>query len=138
MALHLLKLCVGVDQVDQLQGYQAARLARGERLVHVTRHRPKRAEEVLDGGSLYWVIKRRIAVRQRIVGLEPVEGEDGVRRCAIILHPDLVRTVPHPRRPHQGWRYFVEEDAPADLPAGESGADFPATLVSDLRDLGLI
>lgn len=138
MPLHLLKLCVGVDQVDQLQGYQSARLARGERLVHVTRNRPRRSDEVLDGGSLYWVIRRRIAVRQRIIGLEPVEGEDGVRRCAIILHPELVRTVPYPRRPHQGWRYFVEEDAPDDLPKGESAGDFPTALVSDLRDLGLI
>jgi hypothetical protein len=138
MPLHLLKLCVGVDQVDQLKGYQSARLARGERLVHVTRHRPKRAGEILDGGSLYWVIRRRIVVRQRIIGLEPVEGEDGVRRCAIILHPELVRTMPHPRRPHQGWRYFVEDDAPADLPAVECGADFPTKLVADLRDLGLI
>jgi len=138
MPLHLLKLCVGVDHVDQLLGYQAARLARGERLVHVTRHRPKRAEEVLDGGSLYWVIKRKIAVRQLITGLERVEGEDGIKRCAIILHPQLVRTIPHPRRPHQGWRYFQDADAPDDLPAGEEAADFPATLVSDLRGLGLI
>jgi len=138
MPLHLIKLCVGVDQVDQLQHYQDARLARGERLVHVTRNRPRRAEEVLDGGSLYWVIKRRIAVRQRIIGLDPVEGEDGIRRCAIILHPDLVRTVPYPRRPHQGWRYFVEDDTPDDLAEGGSGDDMPLDLATDLRDLGLL
>jgi hypothetical protein len=138
MPLHLLKLCVGVDDVDQLRQSQQRRTKRGERLVHVTRHRPRRDDEVLDGGSLYWVIRRVISVRQRIIGLEEVHGTDGIRRCAIILHPDLVLTMPQPRRPHQGWRYFEEDVAPADAPKGGSEADFPPEMAAELRELGLL
>ena len=138
MPVHLLKLCVGVDEVDQLRRSQEARTKRGERLVHVTRHRPRRDDEVLDGGSLYWVIRRVVAVRQRIIGLEEVNGQDGIKRCAIILHPDLVLTLPQPRRPHQGWRYLEDDVAPADAPKGGSAADFPPEMAAELRDLGLL
>jgi hypothetical protein len=138
MPLHLLKLCVGVDDVEQLRRHQAARIERGERLVHVTRHRPRRDAEVLDGGSLYWVIRRIVAVRQRIIGLEEVNGTDGIRRCALILGPELVLTMPQPRRPHQGWRYLEDDAAPDDAPKGGSAADFPAEMAAELRDLGLL
>jgi hypothetical protein len=138
MPLHLLKLCVGVDDVDQLRRSQDARTRRGERLVHVTRNRPRRDTEVLDGGSLYWVIRRIVAVRQQIIGLEEVNGSDGIRRCAIILHPDLVLTMPQPRRPHQGWRYLEDDVAPADAPKGGPAADFPSDMAAELRELGLL
>jgi hypothetical protein len=138
MTVHLLKLCVGVDDVDQLRRSQEIRTARGERLVHVTRNRPRRDGEVLDGGSLYWVIKRIVAVRQQIIGLEEVHGEDGVKRCAIILHPDLVLTMPQPRRPHQGWRYLEEDVAPGDAPKGGPAADMPTEMAAELRSLGLL
>jgi hypothetical protein len=138
MPLHLLKLCVGVDDVDQLRRSQEARTARGERLVHVTRNRPRRDAEVLDSGSLYWVIKRIVAVRQRIIGLEEVHGSDGIKRCAIILHPDLVLTMPQPRRPHQGWRYLEDDVAPGDAPKGGPAADMPTEMAAELRNLGLL
>jgi hypothetical protein len=138
MPLHLLKLCVGVDEVDQLVRFQTARLKRGERLVHVTRHRPRRAAEVLDGGSLYWVIRRRVAVRQRITALEVVESEDGITRCGIVLDPELVRTLPLPRRPHQGWRYYTADEAPPDLADASELPDMPPHMVEELRELGLI
>ena len=76
---------------------------------------PTRKEEVLDGGSLYWIIRRFIRVRQRIIGLEAVVGDDGIPRCDLILDPELIRTEPQPRRPHQGWRYLNPADAPKDL-----------------------
>jgi len=138
MPLHLLKLCVGVYEVEQLRGFQEKRLARGERLIHVTRHRPRRDAEVLDGGSLYWVIRRRIAVRQRILALDVVKGEDGITRCGIVLDPELVRTYPQPRRPHQGWRYFEDAVAPPDIVAGQSISDFPPEMADQLRELGLL
>ena len=138
MPLHLLKLCVGVDDVEQLRQSQKRRTECGERLIHVTRNRPRRDDEVLDGGSLYWVIKRVISVRQRIVGLEEVYGTDGIRRCAIILDPELVLTMHQPRRPHQGWRYFEEDVAPADAPKGSSAEDFPAEMLAELKELGLL
>ena len=104
----------------------------------VTRHRPRRDAVVLDGGSLYWVIRRRIAVRQRILALDVVKGEDGITRCGIVLDPELVRTYPQPRRPHQGWRYFEDAVAPPDIVAGQSISDFPPEMADQLRELGLL
>lgn len=136
--VHLIKLCVGVDEVRQLQDFQAARLARGEELRHVTRNRPRRDDEVLGGGSLYWVIKGAIRVRQRIIGLDPVQTEDGMK-CALVLDPELVLTEAWPRRPHQGWRYLEAKDAPPDMPQGEgAGDDLPAELRAELRDMGVL
>lgn len=127
--LHLVKLCVGADSVEDLRAWQSGRAAerhaRGldPRPRHVTRMWPRRADEVLAGGSLYWVIRGAIQVRQRIPAFEPVTGEDGVRRCAIVLEPTLVATALRPRRPFQGWRYLRAADAPPDL--GTTAGDEP-------------
>jgi hypothetical protein len=88
MPLHLLKLCVGCDSVEDLADWQAGRLAEARAAgtpaftFHVTRMRPRREAELLDGGSLYWVIRGLVLVRQPILGLEPRPGADGVARCA--------------------------------------------------------
>jgi hypothetical protein len=142
MALHLIKLCVGVDRLDQLQDWQSARMAervaRGVRPnpYHVTRMTPRRADEVLDGGSLYWVIKRVVQARQEIIALEEVIGEDGIKRCRLVLGTDLIPTEPQPRRPFQGWRYLKASDAPADLSAHGGGAELPGELRAHLREIG--
>ena len=128
--LHLLKLCVGADGVEDLVAWQAERIAearrggRGPRPFHVTRMWPRRRGGAARGGSLYWVFKGMVLARQRILGLEPRRGEDGIERCAIRLDPEVVRTVPQPRRPFQGWRYLRAEDAPRDLIG--AGAERPA------------
>ncbi len=146
MSVNLIKLCVGVDKVEQLAGYQSERLkdmkaggVKNPQLRHVTRNTPRRAAEVLDGGSLYWVIRRVIQVRQRITGLEAVEREDGKPACAIILDPELVRTFPRSFRAFQGWRYFPTTDVPADLPADfDPKGAIPFEMAEELRTLGLI
>jgi hypothetical protein len=143
MPLHLLKLCVGCDSVEDLADWQAGRLAEARAAgtpaftFHVTRMRPRREAELLDGGSLYWVIRGLVLVRQPILGLEPRPGADGVARCAIRLDPGLVRTLPQPRRAFQGWRYLRPEDAPADLPAAVA-ADMPPRLALDLAEIGVL
>jgi hypothetical protein len=140
MALHLLKVCVGIDSVAHLADVQKARLKRRKKLVHLTRHRPKRAEEILAGGSLYWIVKGAVLVRQRILGLDwAYLAEDG-RYCAIKLDPKLVATVPQPRRPHRGWRYLDAADAPSDAKAGpgRGRARMPPELASALKLLGLL
>jgi len=135
--VHLLKICVGVEQVEQLEAWQGQRLARGETLRHVTRNRPRRDTEVLAGGSLYWIIAGAIRVRQRIIGLERVPTDTGMK-CVLVLAPELVRTEPWLRRPHQGWRYLEQKDAPPDLDIGGNDTDeLPPDLRVTLRDIGV-
>ena len=99
---------------------------------------PKRDEEVLSGGSIFWIIRRFARARQRIIGLESVVGEDGITRCDLVLDPEIVRTEPQPRRPHQGWRYLGPNDAPPDLGAGAQRQDFSDDMTMELRELGLL
>ncbi len=143
MSLNLLKLAVGIEGVDHLRSVQAQRLWRTGRLIHVTRFRPRRADEILDGGSMYWVIRHRIRVRQRILALDRHETEAGGKpKCAIVLDPELIATDPVRRRPHQGWRYLEGTSAPRDLgPVGAVTAredSFPPEMEAELRDLGLL
>ena len=139
MALHLLKMCVGCDSVDDLRQWQAARALRGEPIAHRTRNMPRRAPEVLSGGSLYWIVQGQVRVRQRVIGLDPGVDGEGVRFCLIRFDPDLVETVPVPARPMQGWRYLEAEDAPADLGGrAEQQHEMPQAMRRELRALGLI
>ncbi len=145
MPLHLVKLCVGVDSIEDLEGWIAHRLKEAKRagkpLVHghTTRMVPKRADELIDGGSLYWVIRGNIQVRQRILDVRPFRDKDGIQRCRIVLDPEAVPTEWQPRRAFQGWRYLKPEDAPRDLGAARAGMrDLPPELRRDLADLGLL
>ena len=138
--INLVKLSVGTESYEGLAAWQASRRAlMPEGLPrHVTRMWPKREAEVLAGGSMYWVIKGVILCRQRILRLDEVTGEDGIRRCAIVLDPELHRTSPAPRRPFQGWRYLKAEDAPRDLPKGASAREaLPPEMEKALSDIGL-
>ncbi len=145
MGIHLIKLCVGIDSVTHLCERQAFRLAQAEvngeprELFHRTRQMPRRREELLDGGSIFWVIKGVVLVRQAILELRKVRGDDGIRRCDIILDHLLVPTRPHPRRAFQGWRYLAREDAPEDLGLAESDLDaLPEKMRGELIELGLL
>ena len=146
MTVHIVKLCVGADSIDDLAQWQKGRLElarrRGEagRLFHTTRMVPKRQDDVLDGGSLYWVIKGVVQVRQGIVGFEDGQKEDGTRCCLIMLDSKLVPVRPTPRRAFQGWRYLDADDAPADLARDEGDAlgKMPPKMRRELAELGLI
>lgn len=138
--IHLIKLCVGAEQVEDLIAWQQSPRAQGADGLprHVTRMRPKRAEEILSGGSLYWVFKGAVLARQRILRLDEVAGADGILRCAIVLDPEVVRTAGATKRPFQGWRYLKPEDAPPDLPKARKGDDkLPPELDAALAELGL-
>jgi hypothetical protein len=145
VALHLIKLCVGVERLEQLVEWQHRRheLAQSDSslppLSHVTRMMPKRKEELLDGGSLYWVIKGVIQVRQRLLDLERFIDEEGISRCRMVFDPALVPTVHRPKRPFQGWRYLKSEDAPRDLKdLGKGAASMSPEMQAELVELGLI
>ena len=133
MALHILKLCVGVDSLQDLKDWRASRAAAGHPSVCSTRMAPKRAAEILEGGSLYWVIRGQVLVRQAI--LEIRTGQPGPQPCHLMLDPDLVETAPQPRRPFQGWRYLDPADAPPDLATSGAEAMSP-DLARQLRELG--
>jgi hypothetical protein len=135
--LHLVKMCVGIAAVAELRDWQGLRLARGESLVHRTRHRPKRAEDILAGGSLYWVIGGAIRVRQAILALDAGADNEGHGFCAIGLDALLVETVPMPHRAFQGWRYLDAAEAPPDL-ASSGAADMPPEMLQALKELGLL
>ena len=133
MALHLIKLCVGADSVEELRAWRADRARRGIAPIVPTRQTPKRAEELLDGGSLYWVIRGVILVRQKIVSIKTLDG--GPQPCRIDLAPELILTAPQPRRAFQGWRYLDPKDAPPDL-AGDDEVEMPQELAKQLREIG--
>jgi hypothetical protein len=145
MTIHLVKLCVGVDTVRELKAWQTERLKRLKcagktpEHCHRTSQAPRRRDEVLDCGSLYWVIKGLILVRQRVLDLRPDVKDDGTACCGIVLDHELVATRPQARRAFRGWRYLLAADAPADLRGVEDDdSDMPRAMRADLRELRLI
>ncbi len=145
MALHLVKLCVGAGSIADLEGWiagrrkAAARAGKAFEQVHTTRMVPKRAAELLDGGSLYWVIKGQVSARQKLLDIRPFTDADGIGRCDLVLAPDVVPVLPQPRKAFQGWRYFDAKDAPPDIGGRGAGiADMPEDLRRELASLGLL
>ncbi len=147
MSLHIVKLCVGAESIEDLAQWQKGRLAEQKKagikkpqIFHTTFQSPKRQAELLDGGSLYWVIKGLIAVRQRLVGFADGQKDDGKPACRLLLDNKLVPVRPTPRRPFQGWRYLDADDAPPDLAASARGAtaEMPPAMRRDLANLGLL
>lgn len=142
--INLVKLCVGVDSLEQLRSYRSDQSARAalqgadDLTTHVTRMWPKRQDALLNGGSLYWVIKGVILARQKIIRLEERFGTDGIRRCGIIMGPDVIATQAANRRPFQGWRYLQPDDAPPDLAqARELDDELPEEMSLALAAIGL-
>ncbi|MCL4767904.1 MAG: DUF1489 family protein [Hyphomicrobiaceae bacterium] len=146
MTLHMIKLCVGADSIEDLAQWQKGRLAQQRaagqkaRLFHGTRMVPRRQSELLDGGALYWVIKGMLQVRQRITGFGEGRKPDGTPCCLVYLDRALVPTRPVPRRAFQGWRYLEPADAPPDLDgrATQELALLTPQMRKDLAELGLI
>ena len=140
--IHLVKLCVGAESVDDLANSQKRVIAHRKALglspnpVHETRQSPKRADELLDGGSIYWVIKGVILARQEIVEVNVMEDMNGRNYCELVLDPEIHPTEPQGRRAFQGWRYLKPEDAPKDA-TGSHSAEVPPELTRALRDAGV-
>ena len=135
MPLHLIKLCVGIDSVEALEAWRRETLHREPEWKVRTRQTPKRAEEIVDGGSIYRVIKGAILCRQTILRVDTV-GEGQATRCEIVVDPKIVRVAPTPRRPFQGWRYLKAIEAPQDLDGADGLPTVPPDLALRLRELG--
>lgn len=145
MTLHLIKLCVGCDTVKDLEDWIRHKLKEKKRRgqkperIHTTRMVPKRAEELLDGGSLFWVIRGEIMCRETLLDIRPFVDRDGIGRCKLVLDPKLVLVEPRAWRPFQGWRYLAAKDSPRDLShAAPGAAAMPEPMRRELRELGLL
>jgi hypothetical protein len=144
MALHLIKLCVGCDSVKDLKDWINERMREKKKRrqalehTHTTRMVPKRIDELLDGGSLYWVVHGEVMCRERLVDIRPFRDNDGIGRCRLVLEPKLNLVEPRPCRPFQGWRYLPAKDAPKDIRAGSGAGHLPERLRRELRELGLL
>ena len=145
MALNLIKLCVGCDSITELERWIAARIRERARRglsrehLHRTRMVPKRADELRDGGSLYWVIRGEVLCRQRLLDVRPFVDKAGIGRCYLVLEPKLVLVEPRPWRAFQGWRYLATGDSPRDLDRLPPGLErMPESLRRELRELGLL
>jgi len=145
MPLHLIKLCVGCDSIRDLEDWIKQKLKQkrknGEKpeRIHTTRMVPKRAAELIEGGSLYWVIRGEIMCRERILAVRPFVDRNGVGRCALVLDPKVVLVAPRPCRAFQGWRYLAAKDAPRDLDKVAKGAALmQEKMRRELRELGLM
>ena len=144
MALHLIKLCVGVETIGELEEWIAERPRRfgrrdDGRHVHVTRMQPKRSEALLEGGSLFWVIKGQVSARQRLLEIRPFTDADGIGRCHLVLEPVVTPVEPRPCRPFQGWRYLAEADRPRDIAERGEGLEvMPEAMRRELAELGLL
>ena len=144
--LHLIKLCVGCDSVQDLEEWIALKLKEKKRKkqpaehIHTTRMVPTRADELKAGGSLYWVIRGEIAAREKIIAIEPFRDKDGIGRCRLVMQPKVIAVSPRPMRAFQGWRYLTEDAAPPDLTksSAASVAAMPEPMRRELRDLGLL
>jgi hypothetical protein len=145
MTLHLIKLCVGCDSVQDLEDWIKLKLKEKKRKgqkpehIHTTRMVPKRADELTDGGSLYWVIKGQVSCRERILDIRPFVDKEGIGRCRIVLDGKVVPVEPRLFRAFQGWRYYPEKDAPRDLTRAAPGiAKMPEQMRRELREMGLL
>jgi hypothetical protein len=138
MALNLIKLCVGVSEIEEIEHWVREAKSGRDTLDHVTRMFPRRREEIVPGGSLYWVIRGLILCRQPIADLVAVKGADGIDRCRIVFRPRIIPVFPVPRRAFQGWRYFEAADAPRDLPKGAAIKGMTMKMRRELSDLGLL
>ncbi|MEM6409660.1 MAG: DUF1489 domain-containing protein [Pseudomonadota bacterium] len=138
--VNLIKLSVGTESIDDLAAWQASPRPKGPDGLprHVTRMWPKREAEIVNGGSIYWVIKGVVQCRQKVLRLDDYDRGDGIRRCALVFDPKLIRVENMTKRPFQGWRYLKPEDAPADLPEHRAREEqLPPGLSAALADIGV-
>lgn len=143
MALHILKVAAGISSIEQLRDVVERYSYEDEELGHImhmsSRNTPKRADEILDGGSMFWIIKRNVVARAPIIAIRKIERDDGKSACQMCIRPEIIPTVPQPKRGFQGWRYYKPDDAPDDLIIGESEAGTGSPeLAQELQKLGLL
>ena len=140
MIYHLKKLAVGIDSVENLKIRQKTIFDAYNKIIHFTRNTPKKKDDLIAKGSMYWVIKRRVLVRQKIININLVIRSDGSKGCEIELDQELIKVIPTPMKPFQGWRYYNSEEVPSDLSLNVNNGNEEALtdeLNAELIKLGL-
>lgn len=138
MTYNLKKIAVGIDSIDRLHIRQQMIKSSYGKIIHTTRNMPKQKDDLIDNGSMFWIIKRNILVRQKILNIETVIRDDGSKGCEIELDEDLIKVIPTPMKPFQGWRYYMASDIPPDLNVSNiESEDLPENINSELIKLGL-
>ena len=138
MTYHLKKIAVGIESIERLRIRQKMLADAYGKIIHTTRNMPKQKNQLIKTGSIFWIIKRNVLVRQKILDIISVIREDGTKGCEIELDTDLVRVIPTPMKPFQGWRYYMADDIPPDLNlSNEDNEDLPEKINSELIKLGL-
>ena len=138
MTYHLKKIAVGIESIERLRIRQKMLADAYGKIIHTTRNMPKQKDQLIKTGSIFWIIKRNVLVRQKILDIISVIRDDGSKGCEIELDKDLVRVIPTPMKPFQGWRYYMVDDTPPDLNLGNlENEDLPENINSELIKLGL-
>ena len=138
MSYNLKKIAVGIKSIERLNIRQQMLYENYGAILHSTRNMPKQKADLIKTGSMYWIIQRNVLVRQKILDITSVIRSDGSKGCEIILDKDLIKVIPTPMRPFQGWRYYMEEDIPPDLNINDDGSEeIPDEVNSELIKLGL-
>ena len=138
MSYNLKKIAVGIKSIERLKIRQQMLFENYGAIIHSTRNMPKQKADLIKTGSMYWIIQRNVLVRQKILDITSVIRSDGSKGCEIILDKDLIKVIPTPMRPFQGWRYYMEEDIPPDLNINDNGnEEIPDEVNSELIKLGL-
>jgi len=130
----MVKLCVGAEEIGDLEAWQKRLMRSYPQPVHHTRMVPKQVDELLDGGSIYWVIKGLIQVRQKITDIRVMADRNGRKACELVLDPEIVLVDPTPKRPFQGWRYLKPNEAPADIRRDGKAEEIPPSLHAKLKE----
>ena len=115
MTVHLKKLAVGISSIENLKDRQSFIFDTYGEIINFTRNKPKRVDELIEGGSLYWIINRKVFVRQKILEIKSFVLEDGKKSAGIVLQNKLIRVRPVSMKPFQGWRYYQKSDVPTDI-----------------------
>ena len=138
MSYNLKKIAVGIKTIERLKIRQQMLFENYGAIIHSTRNMPKQKADLIKTGSMYWIIQRNVLVRQKILDITSVIRSDGSNGCEIKLDKDLIKVIPTPMRPFQGWRYYMEEDIPPDLNINDNGnEEIPDEVNSELIKLGL-
>ena len=138
MSYNLKKIAVGIKTIERLRIRQQMLSKEYGSILHSTRNMPKQKADLIKTGSMYWIIQRNVLVRQKILDIKSVIRSDGSKGCEIELDQDLIKVIPTPMRPFQGWRYYMDEDIPPDLNLNDDGSEeIPDEINSELIKLGL-